>query len=376
MRTISPLLAGAGIFAMTLFAESARLQPVPSSVENIERGALPSSWVTGASCPETPAFRIHEYNPDFFILRQSGCTNFEKPFLYLLFGERSAMLVDTGAKEADVAGAVGQASSAGRRATAAVRSRSSSCIRTATAITPRATPSSTGRPNTTLVAASPEALTAFFGLTGWPDASAAYSLSGRIIDVIPIPGHERASIALYDRRTGVLLTGDTLYPGRLYVRDGQAFTASIQRLVAFTRDKPVAHILGAHVENTRTPFVDYPEGTTYQPDEHPLELGRAHLLELNDAPDGDARHDRPPRAPRLHDLADRACPGAVIEQRRRAQTVLPAMPPKKPDTSPNSATTGPCGCALTAGGWSETLCSQRWGQAHPDQGGGAEGSDS
>ena len=44
-----------------------------------------------------------------------------------------------------------------------------------------------------------------------------------------------ASIALYDRRTGLLLTGDTLYPGRLYVRDGPAFAASIQRLVAFTR---------------------------------------------------------------------------------------------------------------------------------------------
>jgi hypothetical protein len=29
--------------------------------------------------------------------------------------------------------------------------------------------------------------------------------------------------------------------------------------------------------------VDYPVGTVYQPDEHALELGRAHLLELNEA---------------------------------------------------------------------------------------------
>src|SRR4029453_15395338 len=109
MRAISSLLAGAGIFAITLFAEPARLQPISSSsAENIEGGALPSSWITGASCPETPVFRFHEYNADFFILRQSGCTNFEKPFLYLLFGERSAMLVDTGAKSVDVAGAVDQ----------------------------------------------------------------------------------------------------------------------------------------------------------------------------------------------------------------------------------------------------------------------------
>jgi len=120
-------------------------------------------------------------------------------------------------------------------------------------------------------------------LKTWPEDSAAYALNGRLIDVIPIPGHEPASIAFYDRRTGLLLTGDTLYPGRLYVRDGPAFSASIQRLVAFTRDKPVAHILGAHIENSRTPYLDYPEGTKYQPDEHALVLGRAHLLELNDA---------------------------------------------------------------------------------------------
>ena len=255
----------------------------PPPVENLERGTLPATWVTGASCPETPAVRIHEYNPDLFILRQSGCTNFEKPFLYLLFGERSAMLVDTGARTADVAGAVGEiierrsARHGGRPVSLVVVHSHGHGDHIA------GDAQFNGRANTRLVAASPEALTAFFGFTGWPNAPAAYTLSGRIIDVIPIPGHEPASIALYDRRTGLLLTGDTLYPGRLYVRDGPAFTASIRRLVAFTRDKPVAHILGAHIENTRTPYLDYPEGTTYQPDEHALELGRAHLLELHDA---------------------------------------------------------------------------------------------
>jgi glyoxylase-like metal-dependent hydrolase (beta-lactamase superfamily II) len=249
----------------------------------IERGTLPASWVTGASCPETPVFRIHEYNPDLFILRQSGCTNFEKPFLYLLFGESSAMLVDTGAQTADVADAVGRAIArwsaqhGGRPVSLVVVHSHGHGDHIA------GDAQFSGRANTTLVAASPAALTAFFGLHGWPDAPGVYSLSGRVIDIIPIPGHEAASIALYDRRTALLLTGDTLYPGRLYVRDGPAFTASVQRLVSFTRDRPVAHILGAHVENTRTPYIDYPEGTTYQPDEHALELGRAHLLELNDA---------------------------------------------------------------------------------------------
>src|SRR5437667_12301746 len=69
----------------------------------VERGTLPASWTTAASCPEMPVFRTHAYNDDFVILRQSGCTNFEKPFLYLLFGARAALLVDTGAEMADVA---------------------------------------------------------------------------------------------------------------------------------------------------------------------------------------------------------------------------------------------------------------------------------
>jgi hydroxyacylglutathione hydrolase len=253
------------------------------SVEQLERGTLPISWLTAASCPETPAFRVHEYNPDLFILRQSGCTNFEKPFLYLLFGERSAMLVDTGAQSADVAAAVDQAI---ERWSVRHQGRSVSLVVVHShghGDHVAGDAQFKGRANTTLVAASAAALTAFFRLKAWPDTSATYTLSGRLIDVIPIPGHEPASIALYDRRTGLLLTGDTLYPGRLYVRDGSAFVASIRRLVAFTRDKPVAHILGAHIENMRTLYLDYPEGTRYQPDEHALELGRAQLLELNDA---------------------------------------------------------------------------------------------
>ena len=103
--------------------------------------------------------------------------------------------------------------------------------------------------------------------------------------MIPIPGHNEASITLYDRATGILLTGDSFYPGRLSVADADfpAFVASHQRLVDFTRGRPVTHILGTHIEQMRTPFVDYPRGTTFQPDEHALDLSGDVLLELNDA---------------------------------------------------------------------------------------------
>jgi hydroxyacylglutathione hydrolase len=248
----------------------------------VEPGRLPASWPTGAHCPEAD-FQTHEYNGDFFILRQSGCTNFEKPFLYLLFGRDRALLVDAGAKGADVATAVGDAR---RRWSAAHEGR----------ILPLIVAHSHGHgdhtagdkslasaPQTTVVTPTPDEVQRFFGVRDWPTGKGSYDLGGRTLDVLPIPGHERASIAIYDRRTGILLTGDTLYPGRLYVRDASAFIESVDRLVDFSRDKIITHVLGAHIENRRAPYLDYPEGTTSQPDEHALELGRAHLLELQDA---------------------------------------------------------------------------------------------
>jgi hydroxyacylglutathione hydrolase len=247
----------------------------------VDRGSLPPSWTTGASCPETPVFRTHAYNDDFIILRQSACTNFEKPFLYLLFGGRSALLVDTGAESADVSGAVRSAMQTwsqhhgGRTLPLIVVHSHGHGDHVA------GDPQFEHASNTTLVAATPEVLRQFFRLQNWPNEIGSFDLGDRLVDIIPIPGHQPASIAIYDRKTGVLLTGDTLYPGRLYVRDGSAYAASIHRLVEFTRGKVVTHVLGAHIENARTPYVDYPEGTKYQPEEHALELGRAHLLELD-----------------------------------------------------------------------------------------------
>jgi hypothetical protein len=59
-----------------------------------------------------------------------------------------------------------------------------------------------------------------------------------------------------------------------------AYETSNQRMIRFTEGKPVAHILGNHIEQTRTPFLDYPVGTIYQPDEHELALSRGVLFEV------------------------------------------------------------------------------------------------
>jgi glyoxylase-like metal-dependent hydrolase (beta-lactamase superfamily II) len=123
----------------------------------------------------------------------------------------------------------------------------------------------------------------FFGIEKWPDGIGHVDLGERVLDVIPIPGHNALSLAFYDRQTGVLLTGDSLYPGRLYVQDFPAFVRSTERLVEFTKGKIVAHILGTHIEQMAVPYKDYPIGTKDQPEEHELALSRGALLELEDA---------------------------------------------------------------------------------------------
>jgi hypothetical protein len=67
--------------------------------------------------------------------------------------------------------------------------------------------------------------------------------------------------------TGLLHTGDTVYPGRIYVEDAAALLDTLDRLVTFAEQRDVRHVLGCHVEMTRRPGRDYPLGARYQPDE-------------------------------------------------------------------------------------------------------------
>lgn len=239
----------------------------------LERGNLPERWRTGGpNCQEVPPWQIHEYNQGFIILRQSGCTHYEKPFLYLILGEERALLVDTGAGESDAARVVMPL--ALKRPLIVAHSHGHGDH----------TAGDKGFAGLAeVIAATPEAEGRAFGIEKWPEQPGSIDLGGRVVDVLAIPGHHPAHVAFYDRRTGILLTGDHLYPGRLYVTDFAQYLASTKRMVAFTNGKPVSHVLGCHIEQSRTPFVDYPTGTKYQPEEHSLELGRAHLLELLNA---------------------------------------------------------------------------------------------
>jgi hydroxyacylglutathione hydrolase len=260
--------------------------PSGSDAADLKPGTLPSSWRTGGpNCVSVPDWEVHEYNEDFYILRESGCIHYEKPFLYLIFGEDKALLEDTGAGEVQTAPFV-----MGLLAKWA-KQRNHTPVSLIVIHSHGHSDHTAGDKqfqnlaNLQFIAATPGEIQKAAGISNWPEDLGKIDLGGRALDVIPIPGHHTASIALYDRRTGILLTGDSLYPGRLYTSEADVptYAASAQRLADFVQIHPIAHVLGTHIEQTRTPYVDYPRGTAYQPEEHSIELSRAHVIELNDA---------------------------------------------------------------------------------------------
>lgn len=244
-------------------------------------GNFPSTWISGGpDCGVEPDIQVHQLNDDTYILRQSLCTSGEAPFLYLLFGQDKALLEDTGDGGIDIAGVVGaivaeREVAVGHKIELIVVNshahgdhvRGNSALQNAGA---------------TVVGASQAALTNFFGMP-WPRQATSFDLGGRIVDVAGIPGHENNHIAIYDRQHGMLLTGDTLYPGRLFINNFSEYKASIDFLVNFTADKDVCAVLGTHIELSTTPGDDYDFGVDHHPNERALELDRATLLELQAA---------------------------------------------------------------------------------------------
>ena len=250
--------------------------------QNVQTGEFPERWIDGTDCTREPAVQVHWYNPATAILRQSLCTNFEGPFLYVLFGTDEALLLDTGASGIDLKSTVEEViltweARFTRRLKRLVVAHSHSH---GDHVAGDAGLRSIAHAE--VVGLSVNAVASFFGISNWPDGVAKFDLSGRILDVIPIPGHEPAHIAIYDRLTGLLLTGDTLYPGRLYFprNDFATYRQSVTRLAEFVRNVTVTWVLGAHIEMTSQAQVDFPFMSRRHPNEHRLQLPASALTEL------------------------------------------------------------------------------------------------
>ncbi len=241
-------------------------------------GSLTVSWMHGSqSCTTNtdPEVQVHMYNATTYIIRQNKCRTFEAPFIYVLVGTTSALMLDTGGTNTvtlrdTVRGLIGT-----KPLLVAHSHAHGDHVASDSKLA--------GQANTTLVALTRASIQSTFGITTWPTTVGMYELGGRTLDVLAIPGHEAQHIAIYDRQTGLLLTGDSLYPGLLFINDWATYRTSIGRLAQFVSARPISYVLGAHVEMTSTAKQVYPYGTTYQPAEHVLQLTAAHVAELDTA---------------------------------------------------------------------------------------------
>jgi hydroxyacylglutathione hydrolase len=246
------------------------------------------SWIHGsADCRKNTdlPIQVEKVNDVTWILRQNKCINYEAPFMFLFIGKKRALLMDTGATEDDVSFPLYKTI---KKILEAWERKENIKLELIVAHTHAhsdhvaADSQFTGKPNTVVVGKKVDDVASFFAITNWPQSHGQIDLGERIIDIIPIPGHEKSSIALYDYKTKILLSGDSFYPGRLYVQDWEAYRSSIKRLTDFATRNPVSYVLGNHIEMTKISGQDYPAGTLFQPNEQILPLKTKDLMLLND----------------------------------------------------------------------------------------------
>ncbi len=243
-------------------------------------GSLAVAWMHGSTncnANTDPEVQVHAYNTNTHILRQNKCDTFEAPFIYVLAGSQKALVLDSGATNTTTLRTTVRGLIGNLPLTVAHSHAHGDHVAGDSTFS--------GQPNTTVIGTSVAAVQAAFGIANFTTDVGSIDLGDRVIDVLGVPGHQASHIALYDRQTGLLLTGDSLYPGFLFVADYPTYRTSMKRLATFAAARPIAHVLGAHVEMKNTAKQAYPYGTTFQPDEHVLQLTPANLVELDAALD-------------------------------------------------------------------------------------------
>jgi len=248
-------------------------------------GSLPAHWINGEDCSTEIKGQVHQYNQDLFIIRQSICTNFEAPFMFLIFGQSKVLMLDSGASD------FGQRDIADGIINKWLELNNKKAIDLIIAHTHGHGDHIAGddlfknRPNTVVIETSVNSVIEYFNLNQWPSGVSSFDLGDRKIDILPLPGHQDAHIAVYDYKTGILFTGDSLYPGRLYFKQStfSQYKKSMQNLYKYIQEKRVKLILGTHIEMTESAGKDYPFQASEHKKERQLQLSKAHLKELIEA---------------------------------------------------------------------------------------------
>src|SRR5262249_25183871 len=197
----------ANIFVLDLYARRKAVTEVAAALSLLTAalawsqavpGSLDVHWNEGAlDCSATTqeVLQVHSYDPQTFILRQSPCASFEANFLYLLIGSDKALLIDTGAVEDP------QKMPLAKVILELLPEKDSKKLPLLVAHTHRHSDHRAGDsqfaalPSVQIVPIDLEGVRAFFGFADWPNGIGHIDLGGRIVDVIPTPGHNPTHVA-------------------------------------------------------------------------------------------------------------------------------------------------------------------------------------
>jgi glyoxylase-like metal-dependent hydrolase (beta-lactamase superfamily II) len=252
-------------------------------------GKLAFRWTYGSNVAaknRDPRVQVVQYNEDTFVLRQNVCVHWEAPFTFLLFGNKGALLIDTGAtadarhyplrETVDAIIARWAQARRRRKVPLTVALTSGEDVAQNQGLSQFA-----GRADTTIVPKPLEVMKRFYGLgANWPIGTGKIDLGDRVIEVIPTPGTHKDGVSFYDPYCDLLFTGDFLFPGKIQIGNDKDFIASLERVKKFISALSVKSILGGHVEMMFVPGRYYPRFATYKPYERILEIEPALIDEV------------------------------------------------------------------------------------------------
>jgi glyoxylase-like metal-dependent hydrolase (beta-lactamase superfamily II) len=244
-------------------------------------GNIAFKWIYGSNIAarnRDPRIQAVQYNEDTYILRQNVCVHWEAPFTYLLFGNRGALLIDTGASaETDYYPLRTMVDAIATRWTQLRRKKSIPLTVVLTSgediAQNQGLKQFAGRAETVLTPTPLAEMKQFYRLSeSWPNGAARIDLGGRVIEVVPTPGAHKDGLTFYDPYTRFLFTGDLIFPGKINISNDKDYLASLIRLKRYTETHPVKWLMGGHVEMQFVPGKAYPRFATYKPYERLLQM--------------------------------------------------------------------------------------------------------
>jgi hydroxyacylglutathione hydrolase len=212
---------------------------------------LDDPWLSPDNCDATrDPIWIEALDEVTYILRESPCVDREAPFMFLLIGTKRALLVDSGTQDGVfLVEVVSQ-----KLAESGLAFSDLTVAHSHSHLDHRSGDEALANAGARMVGPTVKEVREFWKFTTWPETVASLDLGNRLVEVLPIPGHNDNSIALFDHGTRVLLSGDSMIRGKINVNDLTAFRLSVARLSRFVDDVNPRVILGGHLERANVPL--------------------------------------------------------------------------------------------------------------------------